>query len=75
MGHALAHDLVEGEESAVATKRGPLCCGHPPASVKERPEQPGGHFGQGGVVLLGHDKGVPVEDWPVVQERDELWLV
>jgi hypothetical protein len=73
--HALADHFVDGKEGAFGAQDGALGGGYFPPGVDEWPKQVQGSERERRVVLARHDKGVAIEDRPVVQEGGDGRLV
>lgn len=75
VGHALANDVVQRKERALCSEHGLLRDCDPPSYLHHGTEKAGRHVCQRPIVTARDDECVPVEHWPVVEERDEVHLV
>jgi len=75
MGHALADDVVEGQECPPGTHRRPQGGCHPPGQGPHGVGLVLGEVGQGRHMEPGDDQGVAGKEGPVVEEGEHLGLL
>jgi len=75
VGHALTDGVVHGDEGPVSIHGLPDCGLHPLHGVEERMKGIDGEIGQTPVVGPRHHEDMTREQWPTVEEGDDICFV